>query len=151
MRVNGVEILEPKKTPLEIADEWAFFTISIWREKMVKYKVGLSTSGNLERSFLKEVIGTPGGGLISINFSFKYYGKFVDMGVGKGTKLGDVGQNKTSRYLEGKMIGNRRIPKKWYSKTLFAETATLKEILSREYAFLAGFRIVENIGDNSIR
>ena len=73
------------------------------------------------------------------------------MGVGKGTPLGGVKENKTSRALSGKMTGNRRFPKKWYSKTLFAETATLKEILARDFAHKGALTIIENIGDNSKR
>jgi hypothetical protein len=137
-----------KLSTIEIADSWAFYTIKIWKEKIQKLRVG--HSGKLESSFLKDVIGTPAGGVISIQFSFLYYGKFVDMGVGKGTKIGDVNENKTSRRLEGRMLGNRRRPKKWYGKTFYAEVATLKEILVKEYAHKGVLQIVENLDDNSI-
>ena len=122
-----------KLTPLEIADKWAFFTISIWKEKLVKYRVG-KPGDPLSSSFIKSIVSTPDGELVKINFAFKYYGKFVDMGVGKGTSIGGVTENKTSRRLEGRKIGNRRRAKKWYSKTFYAEVATLKEIMAREWA-----------------
>jgi hypothetical protein len=138
-----------KLTTLEVADAWAFFTIKIWKEKLQKLRIG--QTGALESSFLKEVIGTPQGGVISIQFAFKYSGKFVDMGVGKGTKIGGVSENRTSRALEGRMLGNRRRPKKWYGKTFYAEVATLKEILAKEYGHKGSLVITENIGDNSIR
>jgi hypothetical protein len=138
-----------KLTTLEVADAWAFFTIRIWKEKLQKLRIG--HTGQLESSFLKEIIGTPDGGVISIQFAFKYSGKFVDMGVGKGTKIGGVSENRTSRALEGRMLGNRRRPKKWYGKTFYAEVATLKEILAKEYGHKGSLVIAENIGDNSIR
>jgi hypothetical protein len=138
-----------KLTILECADAWAFFTIKIWKEKLQKFHI--RRSGRLETSFSKHLSGTPEGENIVVKFQFLYYGKFVDMGVGRGTSTGGVRENKTSRALQGKMLGNRRFPKKWYGRTFFAEVATLKEILAREYAHKGAVRVVENIGDNSIR
>jgi len=138
-----------KLTPLEIADKWAFFTISIWKEKLVKYRIG--KSGALKSSFTKKVVGSPAGDVISIQFAFNYRGKFVDMGVGKGTRISGTRENKTSRYLEGRMLGNRRTPKKWYGKTFFAEVSTLKEIMAREYAHKGVIQIIENINDHPIQ
>jgi hypothetical protein len=138
-----------KKTTLDIADAWAFFTIKIWKEKLTKLKVG--QTGKLETSFIKDVIGTPEGGVIAIRFSFLYYGKFVDMGVGRGTRISDIAENRTTRALEGKMLGNRRRAKKWYGKTFYAEVATLKEILIKEYSHKGTLVICENLDDNSIK
>ena len=142
-------MVKKKLSQLEIADSWAFYTVKIWKEKLQKLRIG--QSGALESSFIKEVVGTPSGDIISIQFSFRYYGKFVDMGVGKGTAIGGVAENRTSRALEGKMLGNRRRAKKWYGKTFYAEVATLKEILIKEYAHKGTLVICENIGDNSTR
>lgn len=130
----------------ETADVWAFYTLKIWKEKITKLKIG--QSGKLETSFSKSLTGTEKGGNIIVKFQFRYYGKFVDMGVGRGTPLGGVRENKTSRALQGKMLGNRRVPKKWYSKTLYAETATLKEILARNFAHKGVMVIVENFAEN---
>ncbi|MDP1624111.1 MAG: hypothetical protein Q8M08_17445 [Bacteroidales bacterium] len=138
-----------KPSTFQIADSWAFYTIKIWKEKLQKLRIG--QTGGLETSFLKEIIGTPAGDVIAIRFAFLYYGKFVDMGVGRGTKIGGVAENRTSRALEGKMLGNRRKPKKWYGKTFYAEVATLKEILAKEYGHKGALVIAENIGDNSIK
>jgi short-subunit dehydrogenase len=55
------------------------------------------------------------------------------MGVGRGVKIGDVKESATSRRLSGKMLGNRRRPKKWYSKTFHAEVMKLSEIFAKEY------------------
>ncbi len=142
-------IKKSEKTPLTVADSWAKITIENWQKKLHKFRIGYSL--DLENSFSKEIISSPQGELIKISFEFKYYGKFVDMGVGKGTKLGDVKENRTSRRLEGRILGNRRRPKKWYSKTFHAETARLAEIMAEEFAHAGVLNIVENIDDNSKR
>jgi hypothetical protein len=43
------------------------------------------------------------------------------------------------------MIGNRRRPKKWYSKTFAAETMKVMEILAKDYAYKGVATIIENI------
>ena len=141
--------LEPgtKFTQSEIADAWAKITIRRWRKKIRTLKIGETNS--LYDSFVRNVIGSANGDLIKIDFAFKYYGKFVDMGVGKGTSISGVKESKTSRRLEGRMLGNRRRAKKWYSKTFHAETMRLREILVEHYAGMGSLTIIENIDDNS--
>jgi len=137
-----------KLTQYEIADAWARITIKRWRRKMHQLKIG--QTDQLYYSFLKEVVGAANGDLIKIDFAFKYYGKFTDMGVGRGRKMADVGPSRTSLKLRGRMLGGGRKPKKWYSPTFFAEVGRLREILAEHYAHLGALTIVENIGDNSI-
>ena len=136
-----------KFTQTEIADAWAKITIKRWRKKTRTLKIG--ETNNLHDSFVRDVIGAANGDLFKIDFAFKYYGKFVDMGVGKGTKISGVKESKTSRRLEGRMLGNRRRAKKWYSKTFHAETMRLREILVEHYAGMGSLTIIENIDDNS--
>ena len=135
------------KNQLEIADAWAKITIKRWKKKMLTMKVG--DSGELAKSFLYDVIATAQGDIVKIDFAFQYYGKFVDMGVGKGVKIDQVKENVTSRRLEGKMLGNRRRPKKWYSKTFHSEVMKLSEILQEKYGHKGIVAITENINDNS--
>jgi hypothetical protein len=115
---------------LKIATAWARITVKVWREKIVKLKV--IDSNKLWQSFTADVIGQAGDDDLKIQFAFEFYGKFVDMGVGKGTPIGGVKENAISRRLEGKFLGNRRRPKKWYSKTLAAEVSRLAELLADE-------------------
>ncbi|MCX6305534.1 MAG: hypothetical protein NT040_11250 [Bacteroidetes bacterium] len=141
--------VRPQKNILECVHEWAFYTVRIWQEKIrTPYHIGVS--GHLENSFSYKLSGHGEDENIRVMFQFLYYGKFVDMGVGRGTDISQVKENRTSRMLQGKMLGNRRVAKKWYSKTLFAETATLKEILAREYAHNGVIRVVEAFHDVSI-
>lgn len=131
------------KTQAEVAEQWAKFTVNAWQTKIEKLKIG--NTGELLRSFVHDMVLSANGDVAKIQFAFKYYGKFVDMGVGKGVKIGDVKESATSRRLEGKMLGNRRRPKKWYTKTLAHETKRLMEILMDEYKSMAQTSIVENI------
>jgi len=142
--------LEPgsKFSQLEIADAWAKITVQRWQKNIRKLKIG--NSKTLYNSFANDVIGAANGDLIKIDFTFQYYGKFVDMGVGKGTKLSDGKQSRTSRRVGVNMLGGRRGPKKWYSRTLFAETMKLTEIMTEQYGNRGRFTVIENIDDNSI-
>lgn len=137
----------------EIAKAWADITIKIWRQKLVKQ--GSLRTNHLWQSFIRQVVEQSNGDIAKINFAFKYYGKFVDMGVGRGTKIGDVRDNSSSRKIIGKMLGNRRKPKKWYSKTLAHEVMRLTEIMGKSYADGTGAIIKEgleqNQADNSIK
>ena len=133
----------------QIADAWAKITIKRWQKKIQGLKIG--ESGELARSFLYDVVASAQGDVLKIDFAFRYYGKFVDMGVGKGVKIGQVKENQDSRKLEGKMLGNRRRPKKWYSKTFAAEAMKLGEIMAKEFGRRGTVVISENINDRSIK
>jgi len=133
----------------QIADAWAKITIKRWQKKIQGLKIG--ESGELTRSFLFDVVASARGDVLKIDFAFKYYGKFVDMGVGKGTKLGDRPVSRGSRVLADKMLGQVRKPKKWYSRTFYGEAQRLFEILQKEYGRKAQVVISENINDNSIK
>ena len=114
-------------------------------------KIGQNSSGDLNRSFKYKVIAASRGNVDRIEFAFNYYGKFLDMGVGKGTKLGDHPVSRGSRVLADKMLGQVRKPKKWYSRTFYGEAQRLFEILQKEYGRKAQVVISENINDNSIK
>ena len=126
---------------------WADIVEKIWLDKIGKLR--LRYSGQLEESFKHEVITNAAGNVERIEFAFNYYGKFVDMGVGRGVKIGDVNEQSISRRLEGRGSGNRRAPKPWYSKTIFAERMKLAEILAKKYAHKGSIVIVENMDDNA--
>jgi hypothetical protein len=115
----------------EIAQAWARITITRWQDKIRKLK--FENPDHLLNSFVRDVINDARGDQVKIQLAFNFYGRFVDMGVGRGVKIGNVKENATSRRLEGKMLGNRRRPRKWYSKTLRAETLRLTEILAQQY------------------
>ncbi len=94
-------------------------------------RLNINGTFELANSFVSTIVNNAGGDLSRIEFAFNYYGKFVDMGVGRGVKLGDA-------------RGNRR-PKKWYSKTFYAEVKKLGELVAAKYAQKAQIIIVESV------
>lgn len=131
------------------AEAWAEITIANWLLKIDK--LGISYSFQLADSFAHHIIANAGGVVERIEFAFNYYGKFVDMGVGKGVKIADVKSLSGDRYLSGKGAGNVRHPKKWYQKTFYAELMKLKDILAEKYAHKGQLAIVNNLDDNAER
>jgi hypothetical protein len=140
---------QTKLSEREIADAWAKITIIKWKKKLSSNRIG--DTGSLLRSFKYNVLASAQGSVLKITLLFEYYGRFVDMGVGKGVKIGDVKESATSRKLSGKMLGNRRRPKKWYSKTFHAEVMKLSEIFAKEYGHQGVVAITENLSDKSIQ
>jgi hypothetical protein len=112
-------------------EAWAGITLIRWWKKM--RSMGIGDTGRLRQSLRYHVETSAGGENFKIEFFYAWYGKMVDMGVGKGTKLGGVSENKTSRRLEGRRSGNRRRAKTWKSPTFFAEVNTLNAILMQKY------------------
>ena len=86
-------------------EAWAEIVMERWLDKIDRLGIGYSMQ--LADSFQMEVISNAGGDVARIEFAFKYYGKFVDMGVGKYTKLDQVKELKTDRRMEGKQRGLR--------------------------------------------
>lgn len=128
---------------------WADILEDIWLDKIDKLDIRYSNM--LEYSFIHEVMTNASGDPSRVEFAFNYYGKFVDMGVGKGVKLSDVKELSTERRLEGRGTGNRRHPKKWYGRTFYAEIKRLTELLAQKYARKGSITIIENLEDNALR
>jgi len=144
-----VQTSQIKLSEREIAEAWAKITIIKWKKKIASNRIG--DTGSLLRSFKYNVLASAQGNVLKITLIFEYYGRFVDMGVGKGVKIGDVKESAVSRKLSGKMLGNRRRPKKWYSKTFHAEVMKLSEIFAKEYGHRGVVAITENLSDKSIQ
>ena len=130
-------------------EAWAEIVLDRWIDKIEKLGIGYSLQ--LEESFRMEVISNAGGDVARIEFAFKYYGTFVDMGVGRGVKLNQIKEVRIDRRLEGRHKGNYRQAKPWYGKTFYAERMKLMEILSAKYAKKGVLAIVENVDDNAER
>lgn len=124
-------------------EAWQKFTIKDWQKSIQKARIG--NTNDLLRSFTRNLVNQSGGDVEKLIFIFKYYGKFPDMGVGRGVKLGDVSELRTERGLIGKQKGNRRRPKKWYNKPFYANIQRLTEILTEKYGTYTGNMIVNEI------
>lgn len=100
--------------------QWADITI----EQFIKKAKALGIhEGALIRSFEAHVFRNAGGDLFRVQVAYLYYGKMVDMGVGRGVKRSDVGSSK-------------RVAKPWFTQTFMHEVAIL------------GHKLAEKLGDS---
>jgi hypothetical protein len=113
-------------------EAWAKIVIERWEQKIEMLKIG--HSGKLADSFYQNVITQADGNPEKIEFAFEYYGKFVDMGVGRGVPLGKVESE-----------NNYRKRKPWYSPIFFGQVKELAKILAEKYAYHAQLGIVTNV------
>jgi hypothetical protein len=108
---------------------WADYVIERWELEIIR--LGINSTGQLLKSFTSTIITQSGGNVEKIIFAYEYYGKFVDMGVGRGVKIGNPNSS--------------RAPKAWYNKTFFGQVKKLGEILQEKYSDAAAVSIVESI------
>ena len=100
---------QTKLSEREIAEAWAKITIIKWKKKLASNKIG--DTGTLLKSFKYNVLASAQGNVLKITLLFEYYGRFVDMGVGKGVKIGDVKNLPLHEIFPGKCsetAGDRR-------------------------------------------
>lgn len=114
---------------------WASIVIEKWRAKIVEMQVW--ETGTLYDSvkLLEELLSNAGTSPDKIEFSFKLYGLYRDLGVGKGMagNEGDLG------YSPG------RERKEWYSNVYFAQVMRLREILQEKYSQAAAYNIMNTM------
>lgn len=113
----------------QIIHEWAAFVIRIWQQRVID--VGIKSSSELARSFTNTIYANAGGDTAKIEYAFNWYGKLADMGVGRGTKLEQVGQTKRQRYP-------------WFSTTFLLEVKKLANMIARFKAEQATIVITES-------
>lgn len=120
---------------------WARFTISDLQNSIRKLRIGRTHAliSSLKYNYHPE---NDGDGTVGIEFN--YYGKFLDMQVGKGRKIEDVKQNR----LVYKAIGQKNKNTKWLSKPVYTQIAALKHVLAEKYGEDAANIIREKITNN---
>ncbi len=91
------------------------FAVLNWQTNIKKLRI--KDTNYLYDSFKTQVISQAGDDKMKITIAYAWYGQMVDMGVGKGTRVGEVKESTESRRLIGKVRGNARRPKKWWSKS----------------------------------
>lgn len=121
---------------LELSDAeslelWAKIVIERWETRIEK--LNIRHTETLLKSFDHQISRDANGNYQKVRFTFAYYGRFVDMGVGKGVPAKDV------------VMSNRQ-PKPWYSKTFIKECNTLSRIMAERWGQVAAnsFKIIEN-------
>lgn len=111
----------------KVAEEWAKITAN----RLVKAlrKKGIGVTNSLQYSIAHKLVAMAGGDVTSITHTFNYYGKFIDMGVGRGQKIESVKSNGDVYRL----VGGGRKPKKWFTPTYYAETMVLLDLMGLKY------------------
>ena len=111
-------------------EAWARIVIERWENKITRLRI--HQSGDLAKSFAVHVFTQANGNPEKIEFAFNFYGKFADMGVGRGVPMDHVSTSK-------------RHAKPWYSKTFFSQVKRLSEILSTKVSQRAQLTIITNV------
>ena len=124
--------MENTKTEREVAAEWADFVIMIWIEQMSK--LGVNNARIYAESFQQMVYSNANGNVERVTFTFDYFLRFTDMGVGKGTNM--------SQSMTGQ---TNRTRKMWYSKTFLREVRILVDIIAQQYNRQAQVAILSNL------
>lgn len=90
--------------------------LEIFEDRLIdaQDRLNVGQSGRLWRSVRSEA--RPGSGVFRATISFLFYGRFVDMGAGRGMRA----------------FGKRA--KKWYSPVKYSQVARLSEILSEQFS-----------------
>lgn len=125
--------METQKDIAGVINGWAEVVIDRFHEAMDKYDIG-KLDGPLWSSFAYE-LKLAGGNVDEVVFKFLKYGRFVDMGVGRGVPMGGRGTAAfaKSRNEKGQLHRYGRKRKPWYSKTKTREIGILRTILVRDY------------------
>ena len=118
----------------ETVEAWADIVIKNWHRKITELEIGVTHQlyDSLSYSLQNDAAGMPQ----VIEFVMNYYGRFVDMGVGKGVTIGNLG-----------IVQTKRKPKPWYSKELYSQVNKLAEILADKYSMRSVHMISEHIND----
>lgn len=115
---------------LEVANKW--LDISIERFVANMRKLNINDTGTLLDSFKKQVVGSAEGRL-QMQLSYALYGKFVDMGVGRGmgqgVRRGDDGYDRI-RQSRGRLKRYNRKKRNWYSREMGYQMKRLSELMS---------------------
>lgn len=120
---------------VEIMTKWAEMVIRIWEERMLRLRIVGSSPPQLLNSFFHTVQTQANGDVGLIVFTFNWYGRMVDMGVGRGVPLSLAGSASTKR---------QKAP--WYSQTFVVEVRKLTEFLAKQYGIKAAILISDEIG-----
>ena len=109
-------------------DRFAQITIEKWEFNVVKNK--LINTGDLLRSFQFTISGEANGDKAIISYTFNYYLRMLEMGVGKYSPIGSQ---------------SRRKKHKVFTKTFNAEVHRLAELLANQYATEGALTVIRHL------
>lgn len=113
---------------------WAEVVIKIWREKIMAFSPPIWETGELFRSLKHEFERQAGNDIDKIEFAFKLYGQFVDMGVGREYSKANSGDVKSERQ-----------PRPWFSSRFYREIMKLREMLVEEYGKSFAYNVANQL------
>jgi hypothetical protein len=139
---------QPEK-PIEIViAEWLQIAVERFQFALRERKIGVTSA--LFKSFVTNIFQNGSGSISRVEILFLFYGRYVDMGVGRGFPIGGRRTNKkfdSYRFGNGKLkINPIRKPKPWYSKTKAREVGRLTTILAEQYGMNSA-KVVESALD----
>ena len=114
------------------AKAWADITIDSFEQKM--NALDINDTFALAESFKSHVFMESGGNIDRIEFIYNYYGKYIEMAVGKGVSMEDVGISSSGR--------RKRM---WYTPVFYRHVKRLGEILAQKYGRMSQLIIIENL------
>lgn len=114
----------------QLVEDWAKIVINIWEERMLQ--LGIRDTFTLANSFAHTIHRESGGDISKIEFAFAYYGRFVDMGVGKGVPREAV-------------EASIRKARPWYTQTFMKEVKKLQYLMAEKLNSDAIFIITDTI------
>lgn len=113
-------------------EAWMDIVIKIWIDKIRQHNI--IDTGELLASFVSTVYLNSGGDPERIVFAFKYYGRFSDMGVGRGVPISEVPLSK-------------RRPKPWFSAMFDHQVEQLAGILEEKYGMKIAYSITDTLNE----
>lgn len=117
-----------------LIQEWLDVIESSFKTSIDKLHIGVT--GTLRNSIIHNIIKSSDGNVGTIELKFKFYGRFIDMGVGRGVP---VGSRKTKadfldfRNDKGQLHFYNRKRKNWYSTNKTREIHRLRELLAEQF------------------
>lgn len=112
--------------------KWQEFTVKDWKASIAKARIGWSN--DLVNSFKSSLKESGNGDIETIYFNFLFYGKFPDIGVGRGLPLAKRSSKKTKRKR-----------KKWLNKPFYANLNAITNIMAKQYGSIAAANMVHSI------
>ncbi|MCA8830518.1 hypothetical protein [Hymenobacter pini] len=139
------------QSELEVAKKWLDITIERFIENMRKLRI--EDTGTLMASFKKQVVSSAEGRL-QLQLSYALYGKFVDMGVGRGMGAGirkpDDGYDRI-RNSNGSLKRYKRKKRNWYAREIGYQTKRLAELMSDLHGTLLISAVSEGLPSETVQ
>ncbi|MCA8830192.1 hypothetical protein [Hymenobacter pini] len=115
-------------------ERWLEITLSNLREQIIRLKV--KDTGELLDSIKGHLVAASDGDVQKLSIAYALYGKFADMGVGRGMGAGVRKSNSAYTRIrdeKGQLYRYSRKKRQWYSKEMGRQTFRLSTLLSEFY------------------